>query len=171
MDPSRMRMSQVVTESADARGEWRDSGLFCREWRADSVGSGRRCERIRRFTQWMMQERRKVSKARGNASRVGRRRRKVKQNKKGARRIERGKGGNLGMIVVVVNIVDGVCGWMIGIGTGREWDVGVTAGTRKGGSKWQSGREGDGLIRDRVGPRSCQGWVWTRGRAREKGKG
>lgn len=44
-----------------------------------------------------------------------------KVNKKGSRRIEsREKGGNLGRIVVVVNIVDGVGGWMIGIGTGME---------------------------------------------------
>lgn len=59
---------------------------------------------------------------------------KVNKKQKRARRIERGKGGNLGMIVVVVNIVDGVGGWMIGIGTGMEWDVGVTVGTKKEGA-------------------------------------
>lgn len=58
----------------------------------------------------------------GNASRVGRRERGESKPKKRSRRIESRvkKGGNLGRIVVVVNIVDGVGGWMIGIGTGME---------------------------------------------------
>lgn len=60
---------------------------------------------IRRFTQWMMQERSKVS--RGNASRVGRRGRKVEKSKEN-REKEKKKGKDLGRIVVVVDIVDGV---------------------------------------------------------------
>lgn len=35
------------------------------------------------------------------------------------------------MIVVVVNIVDGVGGWMVGIGNGMEWDVGATLGRKR----------------------------------------
>lgn len=44
---------------------------------------------------------------------------KVNKKDQGESRVEK-KGGNLGRIVVVVNIVDGVGGWMIGIGTGME---------------------------------------------------
>lgn len=84
MDASRMRVVSTRYGTADARGrQWRDSGVFCREWRAGLVGSGRRCERIRRLTQWMMQETQlKQEKARGNASRVGRRERGESKQKR-----------------------------------------------------------------------------------------
>lgn len=84
MNSSRMRLSQLDTGLRIARGRrWRDSGVFCREWRAGLVGSGRRCERIRRLTQWMMQETQfKQEKAKGNASRVGRRERGESKQKK-----------------------------------------------------------------------------------------
>lgn len=70
-----------------------------------------------------------------------------KQKKKQEQGECREKGGNLGRIVVVVNIVDGVGGWMIGIGTGMEWNVGslgldeVTVVGRKGGSRGNEPQE------------------------------
>lgn len=92
MDSSRMRMSQVVTGCADARGRWRDSGLFCREvegrfgWIRQTMREDQTLDAVGDAGAQQSKQ------ARGNASRVGRRGRKVNKKKR-ARRIKRKKEG------------------------------------------------------------------------------